>query len=929
MAPRNLLKSILVDKNTRTIRKMARLVDRINRHESFVTGLKADQFMQQTERMRERLGNGETLNDLLVEAFALVREAALRTLGQRHFDVQLMGGIILHEGGIAEMRTGEGKTLVATLAAYLNALPGRGVHVITVNDYLAARDAEWMRPVYELLGVTVGVVASDMPPETKKAAYAADITYGTNNEFGFDYLRDNMAFSMQDKVQRGLNFAIIDEVDSILVDEARTPLVISGPTRDSPEVYARIDKLVGGLERHIPPEEELAIKQTYMSDGEIDVQGHYILDEKSRQVELTEKGHIVIEKRLIKAGLLQENDSLYASGNLRLLHHVQAALRAHIVFNRNVDYIVKDQKIVIVDEHTGRTMPGRRWSEGLHQAIEAKERVPIERESQTLASITFQNYFRLYEKLSGMTGTADTESFEFRQIYGLDVVVIPTNKPMVRADLDDLVYMTEAEKYEAIVADIDQCVQQGRPVLVGTISVESSERLSRFLKQTGIGHSVLNAKFFESEAEIIAQAGQPGSVTIATNMAGRGTDIVLGGNWQVEVDTQPELSEEARDSLKAAWQERHEKVLAAGGLHVIGTDRHESRRIDNQLRGRAGRQGDPGTSRFYLSMEDSLVRIFIPERVRLMMQGLGLEKGEAIEHRMLSRAIEKAQRKVEGRNFDIRKNLLEYDDVANDQRQLIYAQRDELMQTGDISEIIRSLRREVANEVTGEYIVPQSLYEQWDVSGLEQRLKMDFNSHQPIRTWLESEDEIHEEVLRERILGQLEDEYEAREQQAGADRMRAVEKALMLMTLDRLWKEHLAQMDYLRQGIHLRAYAQKQPKQEYKRESFELFQRLLFNIRHQVIRDLSVMKIRTDEEQPVLGPVEAMVPQGAVSSPVPGDHKVSGEVSAAPETSTRRKVGRNETCPCGSGLKYKKCCGRTSRSTYQRVSARTASKRRA
>jgi len=890
---------------------MGKLVVRVSAFEEQIHRLADDELKAKTVEFRQRLEAGAALDDLLPEAFATVREAALRVLGQRPYDTQIIGGITLHEGRIAEMRTGEGKTLVATLPAYLNALTGNGVHVVTVNDYLARRDADWMGPVFTTLGMTVGVIQSRQDVASKREAYLADVTYGTNNEFGFDYLRDNMAFTLKDKFQRGLNFAIVDEVDSILIDEARTPLIISGPAEESTDLYHKIDRVAPKLKRQVGTEDE--------PDG-ITEEGDFIVDEKNRQIELTERGHTFVEDELVRLGLLTEGDSLYAATNLGLLHHVHAALRAHNLFKRDVDYMVQNDEIVIVDEHTGRAMPGRRWSEGLHQAIEAKEGVSIQNETQTLASTTFQNYFRMYRKLSGMTGTADTEAFEFHQIYGLAVVVIPTHRPMVRNDANDLVYLTIDEKYDAIVEDIKQRVAEGRPVLVGTASIESSERLSAELNKRKIPHSVLNAKQHEREAEIIAQAGRPGVVTIATNMAGRGTDIVLGGNWQAEVTALDDPSEDRIEQIRAEWQERHDAVVAAGGLHIIGTERHESRRIDNQLRGRAGRQGDNGSSRFYLSMEDNLMRIFASDRIRGIMQSLGLEEGEAIEHRMVTNAIEKAQRKVEGRNFDIRKNLLEYDDVSNDQRQVIYQQRDELMASEDISEMIRSLRDEIVANVIGEYIPAQSLEEQWDISGLEQALLTDFNSNLPIRRWLDADDSLNEDSLRKRILEQITSEYDAKGtqwRQQGVE-IKLVEKQVMLQILDQRWKEHLATMDHLRQGIHLRAYAQKQPKQEFKREAFELFQELLYVIKREVIRLLSRVQIERPEsvEETERRRREEQAKRMRFTHPDAGATNGESEletVAPKPETFVRqeRKVGRNEACPCGSGKKFKHCHGRT------------------
>ena len=902
-------------KNSRELKRMGKVVRQINALEPRFEALSDAELRAFGSELRERAGNGAELDALLPETFAAVREAARRTKQMRHFDVQLVGGITLHEGRIAEMRTGEGKTLVATLTATLNALSGKGVHLVTVNDYLARRDANWMGPIYEALGLTVGVIQSGQKQEEKRQAYLADVIYGTNNEFGFDYLRDNMAFSLEDKFQRDLHYAIVDEVDSILIDEARTPLIISGPAEQTTELYRQMNKLAPQLKREIPGVGLEAPPQ---------VEGDFTIDEKNRQVELTERGHARIEERLVKMGLLDENDSLYAASNLNLLHHVHAALKAHALFKRDVHYMVAKGEIVIVDEHTGRAMPGRRWSEGIHQAVEAKEGVPIQNESQTLASTTFQNYFRLYEKLAGMTGTADTEAFEFRQIYSLDVVVIPTHMPMVREDHNDLVYFTIDEKYDAIVADIGDCMERGQPVLVGTASIESSERLSAELKKRTIAHNVLNAKQHEREADIVAQAGAPGAVTIATNMAGRGTDIVLGGNWEVEAAKLEQPNEAEVERIKSEWRQRHDQVIEAGGLHIIGTERHESRRIDNQLRGRSGRQGDPGSSRFFLSMEDNLMRIFASDRVRRIMQSIGLEEGEAIEHRMVNNAIEKAQRKVEGHNFDIRKNLLEFDDVSNDQRQVIYQQRRDLMGEDDISETIAAMREDVVGDLISGYVPPESLEEQWDLEGLEQALLTEFASVQPVRKWLGEDDALAEEGLRKRILEQVEAECAAKEQQwaaQGVD-MRMVEKQIMLQILDQRWKEHLASMDYLRQSIHLRAYAQKQPKQEYKRESFELFQELLSNIKRDVIQLLSRVQIEAPsavqeaERRRREAAAQAMRYSHAESSALEKpDGGADGQADqaaakAAPFVRTERKVGRNEPCPCGSGKKYKQCHGR-------------------
>ncbi|MGY5770852.1 preprotein translocase subunit SecA, partial [Vibrio antiquarius] len=832
-----LLTKVIGSRNDRTLRRLRKIVKEINNYEPTFEALSDEELKAKTVEFRERLEKGETLDKLLPEAFATVREASKRVYGMRHFDVQLIGGMVLNAGQIAEMRTGEGKTLTATLPAYLNALAGKGVHIVTVNDYLAKRDAETNRPLFEFLGMTVGVNVPNMPPQEKKEAYQADILYGTNNEFGFDYLRDNMAFRSEDRVQRDRFFAVVDEVDSILIDEARTPLIISGPAEDSSELYTRINLLIPHLKKQDKEDSE-----EYRGDG------HYTVDEKSKQVYLTETGQEYVEELLVKNGLMEEGDTLYSPANISMLHHVNAALRAHVLFERNVDYIVTDEgEVVIVDEHTGRTMPGRRWSEGLHQAVEAKEGVKIQNENQTLASITFQNYFRLYEKLSGMTGTADTEAFEFQSIYGLETVVIPTNKPMIRNDMPDVVYRTEAEKFAAIIEDIKERVAKGQPTLVGTVSIEKSELLSNALKKAKIKHNVLNAKFHEKEAEIVAEAGMPGAVTIATNMAGRGTDIVLGGSWQSKVEALENPTQEQIDAIKAEWKVVHDQVLEAGGLHIIGTERHESRRIDNQLRGRSGRQGDAGSSRFYLSMEDSLLRIFTSDRMASLIQS-GMEEGEAIESKMLSRSIEKAQRKVEGRNFDIRKQLLEYDDVANDQRKVVYELRDELMNVEDISGMIEQNREDVLTAVIDEYIPPQSLEDMWDVEGLQERLKADFDLDAPVKQWLEEDDKLYEEALREKIINLAVEVYKEKEEVVGAQVLRNFEKSVMLQTLDTLWKEHLAAMDHLRQGIHLRGYAQKNPKQEYKRESFELFEGLLEALKTDVITVLSRVRVQQQEE---------------------------------------------------------------------------------
>jgi preprotein translocase subunit SecA len=900
------LKSVFGTRNDRELKRMGKVVKQINSHTEAIAALTDEELREKTEEFRRRLATGETLDQILPEAFAVVREAGERSIGLRHFDVQLIGGLTLHEGKIAEMRTGEGKTLVATLPAYLNALTGDSVHLVTVNDYLAQRDAAWMGPLYESLGLKVGVIVSGQDPDSKHLAYAADVIYGTNNEFGFDYLRDNMAFSLQDRNQGKLSFAIVDEVDSILIDEARTPLIISGAAEDSSELYRKINKFIPRLEQEVEAQE-----------------GHYVIDEKQRQVELTEAGHLFVEDLLSTTGLLEEGESLYAASNLNLLHHVHSALKAHVLFKRDVEYIVEQGQVVLIDEHTGRKMPGRRLSEGLHQAIEAKEGVSIQAESQTLASTTFQNYFRLYGKLAGMTGTADTEAFEFRQIYGLEVMVIPTNVPTAREDLNDVVYLTREEKYDAIVEDVQACIEKGVPVLVGTASIDTSEEMSRRLQAAKIDHQVLNAKYHEREAQIIAQAGVPGTVTIATNMAGRGTDIVLGGNPEAMIAALENPTEEQLADLRAGWQARHDAVVEAGGLHILGTERHESRRIDNQLRGRAGRQGDPGSSRFYLSLEDNLMRIFASERVKNFMQALGMEKGEAIEHRMVTNSIEKAQRKVEGRNFDIRKQLLEYDDVANDQRQVIYQQRDELLTEDDISATITAIREDVVNEAISEFIPPMSVEEQWDVPGLERQLETEFGVELPLQKWLEEDDDLHEESLRQRIVADVEAAYLRKCEEVGPD-MRKIEKQIMLQVLDTLWKEHLATMDHLRQGIHLRAYAQKNPKQEYKRESFELFQRLLDNLKFEVVRFLSHIQIQRQDEAELIeqrrreaAERERLAFQHAQASALAAEAEADPQGAEAPQAPPaqpfrrdERKVGRNEPCPCGSGKKYKQCHGK-------------------
>ena len=901
----SLFRKVFGSRNDRILKTLQKRVNRINQLEPEFEALSDEQLKEKTTEFRKRLNEGAKLDSLLEEAFATVREASKRVFKMRHFDVQMVGGMVLDENRIAEMKTGEGKTLTATLPAYLNGLTGKGVHIITVNDYLAKRDAEFNRPLFEFLGMSVAFNIPGMQPQDKKAAYQADITYGTNNEFGFDYLRDNMAFSPEERVQRELHYALVDEVDSILIDEARTPLIISGPAEDSSEMYKKMNELV-----------PLLVRQEKEDTEEERGDGDFTIDEKAKQLHLTENGQEHIESLLKERGMLGEDDSLYSAANITLLHHINAALRAHHLFSRDVDYIVKDGKIIIVDEHTGRTMEGRRWSEGLHQAMEAKEGVEIQNENQTLASITFQNYFRLYDKLAGMTGTADTEAFEFQSIYGLETVVIPTNRPMVRDDRADLIYLTTREKYEAIAEDIEECRKQGRPVLVGTVSIENSELLSSLLKKKKIPHAVLNAKFHQQEADIVAQAGRPGAVTIATNMAGRGTDIVLGGNWKSDVEKLEEPDNDKIEKIKQEWQVLHDKVIEAGGLHIIGTERHESRRIDNQLRGRSGRQGDPGSSRFYLSLEDPLMRIFASERMATMMKRLGMKEGEAIEHPWVTRAIENAQRKVEGRNFDVRKQLLEYDDVANDQRRVVYEQRNELLDEGDISATIDVIREDVVNAVIDEYVPPQSLAELWDLPSLEERLRADFDIEVELQKSLDEDEHFHEEVLRERVLNALVDAYKEKEALVGAEVLRRFEKSVMLQSLDQHWKEHLAAMDHLRQGIHLRGYAQKNPKQEYKREAFELFSEMLENLKLDVVTLLSRVRVRAPED------VDAVDQQRKAADSAPREFKhEQASATASADTNAESgdqqqpaqrgtKVGRNEPCPCGSGKKYKHCHGK-------------------
>ncbi|MBA2652240.1 MAG: preprotein translocase subunit SecA [Tatlockia sp.] len=890
-----LMKKMFGSRNERTLRRMEKTVQAINAFEPQMQALSDEELAAKTAEYKARFAEGETLDELLAEAFALVREVSVRTLGLRPFDVQLIGGMVLHEGNIAEMRTGEGKTLSATLPAYLNALSDHGVHVVTVNDYLAKRDSQWMKPIFEFLGLTVGVIFPDMPHPEKQAAYQADIVYGTNNEFGFDYLRDNMAFSLDNKVQRHLNFAIVDEVDSILIDEARTPLIISGMSEGSSDLYVKVNRLIPQL-----------VKQAVEGD-----QGDYTIDEKQKQAHLTEIGHQHIEELLIQEKLLDPGESLYHASNILLMHHVNAALKAHSMFHLDVDYIVKDNQVIIVDEHTGRTMAGRRWSEGLHQAIEAKENVVIQQENQTLASITFQNYFRIYNKLSGMTGTADTEAYEFQQIYNLEVVVIPTNKQMCRRDEADLVYLTQEDKYQAIIEDIKDCVARNQPVLVGTASIEASELLSNLLDKVKLKHQVLNAKFHEKEAQIIAEAGRPGAVTIATNMAGRGTDIVLGGSLAAELAAlDPEIGEAERKIVKTDWQERHDVVLKSGGLRIIGSERHESRRIDNQLRGRAGRQGDDGSSRFYLSLDDNLMRIFASERVASMMRRLGMKPGEPIEHNLVTKAIENAQRKLEGHHFDIRKQLLEYDNVANEQRKVIYTQRAAIMEMADPKEVVDGMREEVVYEFADTFIPPQSLEDQWDLTGLSQALSEDFQIKVDVNQWVEEDHSIQPEQIKEKIFELFLSRYQDKEQLAGREVLSQFEKSVILQTMDNHWREHLASMDYLRQGIHLRGYAQKDPKQEYKREAFSLFKAMLEHLKYDVIRLLTSVEVQTEAD------VNAVEDQRRADQ----IHKMQflhqdeaeQEANAAPDSTFRRaerKVGRNDPCPCGSGKKYKSCHG--------------------
>ena len=904
-----LFTSIFGSSNDRTLKRLRKVVAKINKLEPSFEQLSDAELQGKTEEFRQRLANGEALSAVLPEAFATVREASRRVLGMRPFDVQLIGGMVLTGRNIAEMRTGEGKTLTATLPCYLNALTGKGVHVVTVNDYLARRDAETNRPLFEFLGLSVGVNVPGMSPAEKRLAYAADITYSTNSELGFDYLRDNLAHDKNERFQRELHYALVDEVDSILIDEARTPLIISGPAEDSSEIYQAVDKIIPQLTF-----QEKEDSEEYTGEGD------YTLDLKNKQAHLTERGMIKVEELLIQMGLMQEGESLYQASRIALLHHVYAALRAHKLFEVNVDYIVQNGEIVIIDEHTGRTMAGRRWSEGLHQAIEAKEGVNIQGENQTVASITYQNYFRLYEKLAGMTGTADTEAFEFQQIYGLNTVVIPTNKPVLRKDHTDLMFKSEGEKFAAVIKDIQDCIARNQPVLVGTASVEKSELLSEALTKAGIAHNVLNAKFHAQEAEIIADAGLPGAVTIATNMAGRGTDIVLGGNWKAEVAKLENPTEEQIEAIKASWKERYDIVMAAGGLHIIGTERHESRRIDNQLRGRSGRQGDPGSSRFYLSLDDALMRIYLNEGKLNMMRKAFTEEGEAMESKLLTKVIASAQAKVEAHNFDGRKNLLQYDDVANEQRKVIYEQRNHLLEADDISSMIETIREDVFNSVIDQYIPPQSIEEMWDIEGLELRLDREFGMKLPVKEWLETEKDLHEETLRERILNIAKEAYKAKEEIVGAETLRNFEKGIVLQTLDELWKEHLSAMDYLRKGIHLRSYGQKDPKNEYKKESFAMFTHMLDVLKTNVISVLSRIQVRSQEEveaerrqyAEALAQAEAAAEANAnVQSDVAAEQTDSEPLSD--EELTNLNISRNDPCPCGSGKKYKHCHGSKAR----------------
>lgn len=890
---------IFGSRNQRVLKKIGKSVEKVNELEEALSQLEDHEFPEKTNELKQRLAGGETLEQLRPEAFALVREAGKRTLGMRHFDVQLVGGTVLHQGRIAEMRTGEGKTLVATLAAYLNALTGKGVHIVTVNDYLAKRDADWMGNIYRFLGLTTGVIVSGLNNDERREAYAADITYGTNNEFGFDYLRDNMTFNKEGRVQRDLHYAIVDEVDSILIDEARTPLIISGTVDDRSDLYVSINKLIPNLSLQASEEEV----------------GDYTVDEKTKQAFLTEEGHDKIEELLTGTGIIKQGESLYEPANIPVLHHLNAALRAHALYSKDVDYIVSNNQVVIVDEFTGRTMEGRRWSEGLHQAIEAKEGVTIQNENQTLATITYQNYFRLYDKLSGMTGTADTEAFEFQQIYGLEVIVVPTHMSMVREDQADVIFLTGEEKFKAISEDIKGCHERGQPVLVGTASIEVSEYLSNLFKKDKIKHEVLNAKFHEREAEIIAQAGTPGAITIATNMAGRGTDIVLGGNLEAELK---KVDEADADKIRADWQERHNQVLESGGLRIVGTERHESRRIDNQLRGRAGRQGDPGSSRFYLSLEDSLMRIFASDKVSSIMQRLGMQEGEAIESGLVSKAIENAQRKVEAHNFDIRKHLLEYDDVANDQRKVVYEWRNELLETDNISEDIRNMRADIIDMMIENYVPRGSMEEMWEIQGLTDSIEHEFGFHVNIQAWLDDDENLHEETLREKVVESINKAISEKEEAIPPELMVRIEKDFLLDVLDRHWKEHLVAMDNLRQGINLRGYAAKNPKQEYKREAFTMFSQMLDNIKQDTISILAKVHVREEQDMEAMENRES--PKQMQFNHPSAPNALSGETNQAakepaqktPFVREQRKVGRNEPCPCGSGKKYKQCHGKLS-----------------
>lgn len=928
-----IISTVIGTKNDRELKRMRKIVTKINSYESSIQSLSDDELRQKTEEFKQRHQAGESLDKLLPEAFAVCREASKRVNGMRHYDVQLIGGMALHEGKIAEMKTGEGKTLMATLAIYLNAISGKGVHVVTVNDYLANRDAQLNRPLFDFLGLTVGVIYSQQAPQEKFAAYRADITYGTNNEYGFDYLRDNMVFSLSEKKQRPLNYCIIDEIDSILIDEARTPLIISGQAEDSAHLYALIDNIVERLVRSKDEE-----------DNKNNTDGDFWIDEKNRTIEISEKGYEKIESFLVEVGELGENESLYSPARLPLLAHAQAAIRAHHLFVKNIHYIVQDGEVIIVDENTGRTMPGRRWSDGLHQAVEAKEGVEIQAENQTMATTTFQNYFRLYDKLSGMTGTADTEAAELKSTYDLDVVIIPTHRPIARIDMDDQIFLTKLGKYKGIIREIKQITEKGAPVLVGTATIEASEELSYLLNQEGIAHNVLNAKQHEREADIIAQAGRPRAVTIATNMAGRGTDIILGGNWQAELETHEVITDEMRHEALTAWQARHDEVLAAGGLHIIGSERHESRRIDNQLRGRAGRQGDPGQSRFFLSLEDDLMRIFAGDRITSMFRAMGLKEDEAIEHKMVSRSIENAQGKVEARDFDARKSLLKYDDIANEQRKVIYSQRDDLLAEMDLQAGIQAMHHEVYHALINQFVPPGSIDDQWNIDGLEDEIEEAFRFYMPINDWLDADRRLDEEGLRAKIIETAIERYQTRREQMGEQTAAQLERHFMLTSLDRHWKEHLTQMDQLRKGIHLRSYAQKNPEQEYKRESFELFQSMLGAIKSDLIQDLARVHVPTPEElaaleeqrrqqaeqmrmmfeqqQAQLDDAQSLDNRPAEETPRPlGRMTVTlGATSAlqAADTTTDealvipKNIHRNAPCPCGSGLKYKQCHGKLS-----------------